>query len=65
MNQARGYDDLTEETLHRFVLSHVGTTEAAPLRVALAAGVAELLDEGVRAGVAHAPVVAERLADIR
>jgi hypothetical protein len=63
--QARGYDDLPEETLRRLDGAHVGAVEAEPLRTALAAGVGALLAEGAAAGLPHAGVVAERLADLR
>src|SRR5690242_9955325 len=63
--QARGYDDLSAKTLERFASSHVGGTEPASLRSALAASVAALLDEGAEAGLAHASVVGERLAELR
>jgi len=63
--QARGYDDLSSETLERFASSHVAGTHAASLHTALAASVSALLDEGVEAGLAHASVVDERLAELR
>jgi hypothetical protein len=63
--QARGYDDLPADTLARFEDAHVGAAEAGPLRAALIASVRALLDEGAHAGLPHAHVVAERLAELR
>jgi hypothetical protein len=63
--QARGYDDLSVETLARSEESHVGGLEPSALRAALAASVAALADEGIEADIPHAQVVAERLADLR
>jgi hypothetical protein len=63
--QARGYDDLSAKTLARSEESHVGALEPSALRAALAASVAALADEGIKADIPHAQVVAERLADLR
>jgi hypothetical protein len=63
--QARGYDDLPAETLARFEGALVGALEPEALRTALAASVRALLDEGARARVPNARVVAERLAELR
>jgi hypothetical protein len=63
--QARGYDDLSAETLARFEDAHVGTVEPGALRAALAACVLALTREGAEAGLPHAHVVAERLAELR
>ena len=63
--QARGYDDLPAETLGRLEDAHVGALEPESLRTALAASVRALLDEGARARVPNARVVAERLAELR
>jgi hypothetical protein len=63
--QARSYDDLSAETLARFEDSHVGALEAGALREALAASVLALMHEGEEAGLPHAQVVAERLAELR
>jgi hypothetical protein len=63
--QARGYDDLSANTLKRFASSHVGGTERSSLRSALAASVSALLDEGIASGLTHASVVGERLAELR
>jgi hypothetical protein len=62
--QARGYDDLSAETLARFEHAHVGSAEPAALRAALAASVVALMREGARARLPHADVVAQRLADL-
>jgi hypothetical protein len=63
--QARGYDDLSAETLARFEDSHVDVLEPAALRGALAASVLALMQEGAEARLPHAHVVAERLAELR
>jgi hypothetical protein len=63
--QARGYDDLSAETLARFEAAHVGATEPGALRPALAASVLALLREGAEARLPHADTVAERLAELR
>lgn len=62
--QARGYDDLSGETLGRLGDAHVGVLEPGALRQALAASVGALLREGAEARLAHAEVVAERLAEL-
>jgi hypothetical protein len=63
--QARGYDDLPAETLARFGAAHVGAVEAEALQAALAAAVLALVREGAEARLAHADVVAQRLAELR
>jgi len=63
--QARGYDDLSAETLARFGDAHVGAAEPGALRAALAAAVRALLREGAEARLPHADSVAQRLADLR
>jgi len=63
--QARGYDDLSTETLARFGDAHVGAVEPGALRVALAASVLALMHEGAEARLPHAHVVAERLGELR
>jgi hypothetical protein len=63
--QARGYDGLSAETRARFEGTHVGAPEPAVLRPALAAAVRALLREGSEARLAHADVVAQRLAELR
>jgi hypothetical protein len=60
--QARGYDDLPAETRARFEDTHVGTVDPEALRAALGACVVALTHEGARAELAHAQVVAERMA---
>jgi hypothetical protein len=63
--QARSYDDLPAESLARFEAAHVGAVDPAALRSALAASVGALLREGAEARLPHAPLVAERLAELR
>jgi hypothetical protein len=63
--QARGYDDLSDETLARFEDAHVGAVEPGALRAALAAAVLALLHEGAEARLPHVGVVAQRLAELR
>ncbi len=60
--QARGYDDLSAETLALFEDAHVGALTPDALRTALAACVRELVREGFDARLPHADVVAQRLA---
>jgi hypothetical protein len=62
--QARGYDDLSAETLARFEAAHVGTVEPEALRAALAASVSALMRAGAEARLPHADIVAERLAEL-
>ena len=62
--QARGYDDLSPETLAHFDGTHVGALEPGTLSAALAASVVALMREGVEAGLPHADVVAQRLAEL-
>jgi hypothetical protein len=63
--QARGYDDLSDETLARFDEAHVGAVEPDALRAALAASILALMREGKEARLAHADTVAQRLAALR
>jgi hypothetical protein len=63
--QARGYDDLSGETLTRFQDAHVGGVEPGALRAALAASVLALTREGAEARLPHADTVAQRLAELR
>src|SRR3989440_5749008 len=63
--QARGYDDLSAETLAQFEKTHVGTLDPQGLRSALAASVLALMREGAEADLLFASVVAERLAELR
>ena len=62
--QARGYDDLSPETLDRFQGTHIGALEPRGLRAALAASVRALMAEGRDAALADADVVAERLSEL-
>ena len=62
--QARGYDDLSSETLARFHDAHVGTVEPGALRAVLAGSVLALVHEGAEARLPHADVIAERLAEL-
>ena len=61
--QARGYDDLSEETLARFESTHVRGLAPAKLYAALKGSVLALLHEGTEAGLPHAEVISERLAE--
>lgn len=61
--QARGYDDLSAETLRRFGSTHVAAPVPDALRAALSSSVAALLHEGTEASLRHASSVAERLAE--
>ncbi len=63
--QARGYDDLSAQTLARFDDAHVGALEPGALRRALAASVLALMSEGAEARLPHANTVAKRLAELR
>jgi hypothetical protein len=62
--QARGYDDLSVETLARFQDAHVLALEPGALRGALAASVLALMREGAKARLPHADAVARRLAEL-
>ena len=62
--QARGYDDLSAETLARFEGAHLGALEPGTLRAALAASVLAFMGEGAEAGLPHADTVAHRLAEL-
>jgi hypothetical protein len=62
--QARGYDDLSGETLARFEDAHVGAVEPGELQAALAASVRALMREGAEARLPHADAVAQRLAEL-
>jgi hypothetical protein len=63
--QARGYDDLSAETLARFEAAHVVAIEPGALRTALAASVLALMRTGAEARLPHADTVAQRLAELR
>jgi hypothetical protein len=54
----------TADTLARFAGTHVTALEPPALRAALAAAVSALVREGQDAGLAAAPAVAERLAEL-
>jgi hypothetical protein len=62
---ARGYDDLSAETLARLEDAHVGAVEPGALRAALAASVSALMREGAEARLPHADTVGQRLAEFR
>lgn len=63
--QARGYDDLSPETLAGLMDAHVGAVEPRVLRTALTGSVLALMREGAEARLPHAHVVAERLDELR
>jgi hypothetical protein len=63
--QARGYDDLSADTLARFADAHVAAVEPDALGRALAASVLALMREGAEARLPHAGTVAQRLVDFR
>jgi hypothetical protein len=63
--QARGYDDLSADTLARYEDAHVGMVEPDPLRRALSASVVALMREGAEARLPRADTVAQRLAELR
>jgi hypothetical protein len=62
--QARGYDDLSAETLRLFERTHVGAAEPGALRAALSASTGALLREGAESRLSHADAVAARLAEL-
>jgi hypothetical protein len=62
--QARGYDDLSADTLARFEGTHVSAPERGAVRRALAGSVLALMREGAEARLPHAAVVAQRLAEL-
>jgi hypothetical protein len=62
--QARGYDELSADTLARFGNAHVSAVEPETLRAALAAAVTALLHEGKAARLPQAATVAQRLAEL-
>jgi hypothetical protein len=63
--QARGYDDLSGDTLARFDDAHVGGLAPDALRGALAASVRALVHEAEEAHLPDVDTVAERLAELR
>jgi len=62
--QARGYDDLSAQTLARFEGTHVGALEPEELRGALSASVRALVHEAFEARLPQAEAVAQRLAEL-
>jgi hypothetical protein len=62
--EARGYDDLSAETLARFGGAHVSALEPEALQAALAASVLALMRESAEARLPHADTVAQRLAEL-
>jgi hypothetical protein len=63
--QARGYDDLSAETLGRFEDTHIGALDRGALQAALTASVRALMREGTEARLPNADAVAQRLAELR
>ena len=63
--QARGFDDLSAETLARFDETHVGAADPEGLRSSLAASVRPLLREAGLLGLPYVAIVSERLAELR
>jgi len=61
--QARGFDDLSAETVSRFEGAHIGSVEPSVLRRALETSMTALLHEGQDADLPNADVVAERIAE--
>ena len=62
--QARGYDQLSPETLAAFDGTHVGSLEPDVLRRVLGASVLALLNEGGEADLPNVDRVAERLVEL-
>jgi hypothetical protein len=62
--QARGYDELSPETLAPLEGAHVASLEPDALRMSLAASTRALLDAGAEAEVRNADVIAGRLAEL-
>jgi hypothetical protein len=62
--QARGYDDLSAETVARFAETHIASVEPDALRPALAASARALMHEGAEACLPHAQTVAQRLTEL-
>jgi hypothetical protein len=60
-SQARGYDDLPDETLARFTAARVASLDPGQLRRALAESVRALMMGGAEARLPHAAAVEERL----
>jgi hypothetical protein len=61
---ARGYDQLSAETLERCDGTHVGTLDPDALRGALSACVSVLIREGEEADVGDIRVIVERLGEL-
>jgi hypothetical protein len=62
--EGRGYDQLSAETLARFIDTHVGALEPRALYAALAASTHALLHEGEQARLPDVDVTAQRLTDL-
>ena len=62
--QARGYDDLSPETVARLRDAHVASVEREALRAALAASLLALTREAAEALLPHTDVVVQRLAEL-
>ena len=62
--QARGYDELSPETLAAFERTHLGSVAPDVLRTALGASVLALLNEGGEADLPDVDLVAERLVEL-
>ena len=62
--QARGYDDVSAETVARFADTHVVSVDPDALWPALAASARALMHEGAQARLPHAETVAQRLAEL-
>lgn len=62
--QARGYDDLPDETRARFDGTHIGSLEPDALRTALASSATALIQEAKQAALPNAVIVEDRLAEI-
>jgi hypothetical protein len=62
--QARGYDDLSPETLARFADTHIPALDPDTLRNALVVSTRALLHEAVDAQVPNVEVISERLAGL-
>jgi predicted nucleotidyltransferase len=61
---ARGYDELSPETLARFESAHVGSLQADDLHAALSASASALLSEGEAAELAEIGPVSDRLDEL-
>jgi hypothetical protein len=63
--QARGYDELSADTLARFGETHIDAVEPGVLRAALTASAVALMREAAEARLPHADRVAQRLDELR